>query len=120
MRRVPAKLKDDYAQKVRAMDNDRLFLEYEDVVQPDDYDGCFSALGQFRLDTVKAELKKRMYRTGFLKKAWTSWCAYGESNSPDTCRRCPGTVVREDGKTRRCACACHRRAKKPKRRRKSS
>ncbi len=68
--RLYAKDKERYFARISKLKNGPLLNELLDVMQPDDYDDCFTSSGQWYKDAAFKEFVRRLKRCGFLARNW--------------------------------------------------
>lgn len=56
--------------RVAAMDNATLVRETVFAAAGDDYDGCFTSMGEYEFDALQQELEKRLKATGFIDETF--------------------------------------------------
>lgn len=63
--------KNEFLIKTKELTNEKLLLDYIDISGGDDYDGCFTTMGVFKLEVLYKELESRLINCGFLNKPIT-------------------------------------------------
>lgn len=58
--------KKGFIERLPMMSNDQLLEDYSSLCGGDDYDGCFTRMGEFEFNLLNSELRKRLKECGFL------------------------------------------------------
>jgi hypothetical protein len=60
------KWKEQFLESIETMPNEQLLDDYSQLCGGDDYDGCFTSRGEWELEQLNKELRKRLKECKFL------------------------------------------------------